>query len=321
MIAINSDILREIHRRLRGKIDIIIAKKKNNLIQLYDNPFKTKNKREQESLTPAEYLYLGLLIQNFESIVLADPNEIQVFEQKFSRIISGVRMSKHHQLFKNELVVRMGYTELRNEFYPEYFEEIGIKTCVYCNSQLALTVRKVDGTKSAKFQVDHFLAKSEYPCFSISFYNLYPVCGPCNGSKSSNYVDFTLYSNDYKDYSNSSFKFRIDSKSLLKYRVNGIQSKLEVKFEDHGAGVNETFAIEGIYNAQKDLAEELVLKSMIYNKTYSESLKSSLERLYREKAPLVDRLLIGNYTKDRDIHKRPMAKFTMDIARQLNLIK
>lgn len=85
--------------------------------------------------------------------------------------------------------------------------------------------------------------------------------------------------------------------------------------------INDTFAIESIYKTQLDIAEELVLKSMIYNKQCTESLRISLAKLYRDKAPMLERLLVGNYINETDIHKRPVSKFTQDIARQLKLIK
>jgi hypothetical protein len=35
---------------------------------------------------------------------------------------------------------------------------------------------------------------------------------------------------------------------------------------------------------------------------------------------LFKRTLVGNYTEDKDIHKRPMSKIVMDIAKDLDLI-
>ena len=323
MIAINAQILEDIYVNDQAAIDAIIARQKAEVDAFRQTPNRIVNRVVTPmTLSPTQQDYLDTLLGDFEDIVRANTNDLTRFEGIFRGIISGAQMrTTANKAFRNELIKRMGYTDLRDHFYPDYFEKVGIKSCVYCNSQLALTVRNVDGEKSAKFQVDHFLPKSEYPCFSISFYNLYPVCGPCNRSKSTNYVDFKLYSSDYMDYRESKFAFTLDKVSLLRYRVNGDMYNLKVNFEDHGAGVKETFAIEGIYNEQKDIAEELVLKSMIYNRTYSESLKTSLNELYKGKAPMLERLMVGNYTKETDIHKRPMSKFTMDIARQLKLIK
>lgn len=323
MISINAQILEDIYKSDKANIDSIIVNKKTELKSFIDNPTRIVSRKPVNiTLTVEQENYLNYLYNNFEDIVLANTLSLQSFVVNFNNIIeSNLIKTTPFKEFRNELINRLGYKELRDSFYPDYFEKIGIKSCVYCNSQLALTVRNVDGEKNAKFQVDHYYPKSEYPCFSISFYNLYPVCGPCNNSKSSNSVIFNLYSNNFIDYTSSNFKFSLDKKSLLKYRINGINSELKIVFtEPHNANFNNTFAINGIYDTQKDIAEELVLKSMIYNKAYTDSLKNGLTKLYKKKAPMLERLIIGNYTDERDIHKRPMSKFVQDIARQLKLI-
>ena len=35
----------------------------------------------------------------------------------------------------------------------------------------------------------------------------------------------------------------------------------------------------------------------------------------------IDRMIIGNYSKPEETFKRPMSKYTQDIARQLKIIK
>lgn len=324
MITINSQILKNIFDEHKTEFDSIIASKKMEVIDLFHNPtYISKGKKKKLSLTRVSRVYLLNLIDNFENIVMANSTELHNHKNKFDSIICpSVMKSNTYKLFRNELLRRMGYKDLRNDTYTWYFEKVGIKACVYCNSQLTITVLNVKRKKVAKFQVDHFISKDKYPCFSISFYNLYPVCGPCNNVKSSrNSVVFNLYSDNYIDYKSSLFRFALDKKSLVKYRVNGNESEIIIKFhEPLGSNFEKTFAIEGIYNTQRDIAEELIIKSIIYSKSYLESLKQSLKSLYKHKAPMLERLLIGNYIEERDIHKRPMAKFTMDIARQLKLI-
>ncbi|AZA93617.1 Uncharacterised protein [Chryseobacterium nakagawai] len=323
MISINSKILIDIHIKDKLNIDALISSRKAELLHFINNPTKIVNRKPTSIVLIGNQLaYLQELYGNFEKIVLANTFEIQNFKIVFDSIIS-VKLMKTttYKEFRNELNRRLGYKDLRDNFYSEYFEKIGIKTCVYCSSQYALTVRTVNGKKCAKFQVDHYYSKSDYPCFSISFYNLYPVCGPCNNSKSTNTTNFNLYSDDFNEYKSSKFKFELDKKSLLKYRVNGINSELKLKFKEPlGSNFNSLFAIEGIYETQKDIAEELVLKSIIYNQSYTNSLKNALKKLYKDKSPMLEQLLIGNYINEADIHKRPMAKFTQDIAKQLKLL-
>jgi hypothetical protein len=325
MITINQNIISENLIKFDKDIDCIIAKAKQSVIDFLNNPDKKGAKGKSRipiTLSQEESNYLNILIADFEIIVKACPKKLNQFKKDFDNIIKGADLSKNHKEFKNELLVRMGYSALRNDFYARFFEKTGIKACVYCNSQLAVSVRTINGTRSAKFQIDHFLPKSEYPCFSISFYNLLPVCGPCNGKKNVKDLNFKVYSDNPFDLRNSPFVFELDKKSIISYRVNGTQDKLKVIFHDKSTiGFNETFDIEGIYSSQKDLAEELVLKSIIYNENYLKSLKNSFKMLYPNKIPMAERLLVGNYTREKDIHRRPMSKFTQDIARQLKLIK
>lgn len=320
MIAINSQIIENILNDDKMTIDDFIAKKKTELLYFLDNSVKIVDlKVKGLFLTTDQINYVQYLVFFLDKIVRAKKVDLDKYKITFEGIISTQEMkSKGSKLFRAEIIRILGYEKLRDFYYPFYFEKIGIKSCVYCNSQLAITVMNIDNKKKAKFQVDHFFPKSEYPCFSISFYNLYPVCGSCNNSKSITPLKFSLYSDNYVDYKSSNFQFILDKKSLIKYRVNGNQNELLIKFNN--SSFNEIFAIEGIYNTQKDIAEELVLKSMIYNKAYTESLKNSLLKLFKNKTPSIERLMLGNYMDEKDIHKRPMAKFTQDIAKQLKLI-
>lgn len=325
MISINTALIDNLLDTNASEIDLLIKEAKQSVINFRNLPDRRgtrANPRIPIVLSQVQTNYLNKLIADFENIVKASPKKLKLLKAEFDLIVNGEDLSKHHKEFKNELLIRMGYAKLRNDYYADYFESTGLKTCVYCNSQLAVSVRSFKGGKSAKFQVDHFLPKSEYPCFSISFFNLIPVCGPCNGKKSASSIDFDVYSDDPIDLIDSPFKFRLDKRSIVSYRVNGVKEKLIVKFDDPlNKGFNKNFDIEGIYSTQKDLAEELVLKSIIYNESYLKSLRNSFKKLYPNKIPMAERLLVGNYTRTKDIHKRPMSKFTQDIARQLKIIK
>lgn len=65
---------------------------------------------------------------------------------------------------------------------------------------------------------------------------------------------------------------------------------------------------------------ELIQKKEIYTESYKQHLAKQFKDLFKDES-IINRLIIGNYDTVEDIHKRPMAKFTQDIARQLNLIK
>lgn len=322
MIAINTQVLEKLIQERKLVIDQAIAKRKAAIKKMLDLAKKGKGKSVPKSLLPAQITYLEYLHHHFREIVFANCKSLDKFKAHFDGIISDTQMGQStHKEFREELLKKMGYDRLRDSLYPELFSETGIRVCIYCNAQYALTVKNIKGKSVAKFQVDHHLPKAKYPCFSISFYNLYPVCGSCNLSKSDGKVIFNLYSDSYADYSRSGFRFALDKASLVKYRVNGQNVRLKVKIEEpDGCGVVDKFSLEGIYEHHRDIAEELVLKSMVYNQAYKDTLKASFDGLYKDKMPMFERLLTGNYTEEMDLHKRPLAKFTQDIAKQLKLI-
>ena len=106
------------------------------------------------------------------------------------------------------------------------------------------------------------------------------------------------------------------------------RDKIEIIFKDPSkpdrettvvGSFQDTFDIEGIYETQKDLVEELILKATVYDASYRESLVKSFPELFTD-ASLSNRFFLGTYTEPEDIHKRPMTKFTQDIAKQLGLM-
>ena len=233
----------------------------------------------------------------------------------------------------NQIIKALGYKTLRENFYPQYFKHIGIKACVYCNSQYTVSVdvkeylkTKVNDHAFAKFQVDHHHNKAAYPFLSISLYNLYPACASCNVAKSETAVDFDLYTDTV---SPSRYSFNFDLNSRAKYLLDKKSEDIKFSFIDpdqskpkeKGKGCfQDTFDIEGIYNTQKDIVEELIIKAEIYNEAYKETLKNNFPELFGNEN-LSNRVFLGNYTDPEDIHKRPLAKFMQDIARNLKLIE
>lgn len=101
------------------------------------------------------------------------------------------------------------------------------------------------------------------------------------------------------------------------------KSKLIINFEANDPYLlvnhNDLFRIEEIYATQKDVAEEIILKATAYTDDYKKYLVDSFEGLFPDKA-LVNRLLVGNYVRPEETHKRPLSKFMQDIAKQVGLI-
>ncbi|MVO09458.1 hypothetical protein GOQ30_09840 [Flavobacterium sp. TP390] len=287
-----------------------------------------------------ERLYVQKIIDKYDTILRATPSEIEVLIKEFNLICnSGIlnkKIKPNDKLKLNEKIVKaMRYDEVRNSEFHHIVNATGIKTCVYCNSQLTVVTsfsfydkkeKKRKKKIMAKFELDHYYPKSKYPFLSTSFFNLYPVCGNCNRAKHDNPIAFELYSSNPNDL--EVFNFWIDDKSILDYWLDPVKnhSNLKIGLEcingdyDYLNNYNSMFGIQGIYDTQTDLAEELVHKAKVYSNSYKKSLVENFKDLFPDKM-ILNRIIIGNYAESSEIHKRPMAKYTQDIARQLGLIK
>jgi hypothetical protein len=310
----------------QNKVKIIIENHKNEMdLHICDARVRVKSMIKSGIYVDDELKYLKSIYFKLRAIVLAQPVDIEDFIKKFESIIPSTTInSEVKKDFRNKIIEELDYKGLRSTFLPKYFRDVGIKSCVYCNSMLAITAESEGGRLRAKFQVDHFFAKSKFPFLSISLFNLYPVCGPCNNVKSTSESEFKLYSQsaliNYDDY-----KFKLIRASVAKYLITREIAHLKIEFIEpkllgkDTKSLQDLFDIKGIYNTQLDLAEELIIKARIYNKPYKNFLATSFPKLFN-KSNLSNRVLIGNYTNPEDVHRRPMAKFTQDIAKQLKLI-
>lgn len=303
----------------------------SNLKKLRDSLGKIKHINQR--------LYIQTIIDKYKHILNASPSEIKELIKEFDVINKSGFLDKKinpkDKLKFNELIVKaMRYDEVRKSDVHHFVNATDIKTCVYCNSQLAVVTsfsfydkreKKRKKKIMAKFELDHYYPKSKYPFLCTSFFNLYPVCGNCNRAKHDNHIDFELYSSN--PYDLEIFNFWIDDQSILNYWLDPVKDhkNLKVRLEclngdyDYLNNYNSMFGIQGIYDTQTDLAEELVHKAKVYSNSYKESLVDTFKDLFPDKM-ILNRIIVGNYADACEIHKRPMAKYTQDIAKQLGLI-
>lgn len=285
-----------------------------------------------DGITPArKRQYLELIISDFDLILEASPSSIEDYAVKFSNIIDPAAIPAS---FHNAIVEALGYEKLRKTEFPKIFQQTNIKTCVYCHSLLTVAVntklyeRSVGAnnagdvrTRKLKFELDHLHAKSSYPGLSISFFNLLPACANCNRAKSFKPTHFRLYTDGNVT---DDFRFSLDRDSIIKYWNTRKTADLKIVFQ-HLTGTqkqrddfNNMFGIEFIYETQKDIVEELLYKKAVYSKGYRTLLKNNFKRLFKSEE-MIKRIVLGNYFLPEDVHKRPMAKFTQDIANDIKL--
>ncbi len=293
-----------------------------------------------DDLRPQKHIthrtYVKKIIDEYDDIIKATPSKIKKIIKEFAKIDNGRILNEcvpYKKIkFHDAIVNAMRYDALRDKEFNSYLKASGIKACIYCNSQSTIVIdykyfnnktKKKIRVKKAKLELDHYYAKSKFPFLSTSFYNLYPVCGNCNRSKSNNYINFELYTT--KQTEQDIFHFKIDDNSILNYWLSLNKEDLKVEFQSINGDLNylekynKMFDIQGIYDTQKDIAEELVHKAKVYSPAYRNDLVDNFTELFPDKA-ILNRLIIGNYDKADELHKRPMAKFMQDIAKDLKII-
>jgi hypothetical protein len=295
----------------------------SDLENLKESEIFCKSKRNQ---------YLINIIQSLDNLLTAKPTQMLEFKNEFERIIPVNNMDGK---FAAKIICALKYGELRNnKECLKIIQNLNIKACPYCNANLTIVLEypykitrkglfKKGEIKERKgnFDLDHFYPKLKHPYLGISFFNLIPCCSNCNRSKQDNPIEFHLFEEtDDLDV----FNFMIDEESFDQYLKTKNRNDLIVSFESSNEDLKSNheyyFKITELYKTQLDVAEEIVHIKEAYNMEYKRDLVNTWNSLFPDTA-LIDQLLIRNYTKPDEIHKRPLAKFTQDIARQLKLIK
>jgi len=127
--------------------------------------------------------------------------------------------------------VIFNYTAFRaSDFCKDLFSEINFQstTCPYCNdNKLNITKLKSNSSSKTKLKayldLDHFYSKSEHPYFSISFFNLLPVCHDCNsGDKGEKPFTIETHIHPYCDSFDDYYKFSISLTTLLGDPIDSI---------------------------------------------------------------------------------------------------
>lgn len=275
--------------------------------------------------------YVQTIINNYSEIITLQSNEFQSYcddnfgltkAQLATKITPPIGNTRFEKKRLYELILEaMRYDAVRDKEYLSYIKKIGIKSCIYCNAQFSVTTKATNGRLSGKYELDHFYPKSTYPFLSTSFFNLALSCSHCNKSKSDKTALFSLFVTDYNLIDR--FSFSLDKRSMLRYLLTQNEQELKIIFSSVDANLTadheSLFHITELYNEHKDIVEEIIWKSKIYNKSYTDSLSDSFCKLFPQTSNF-NRFILGNYDNPSDMHKRPMSKLIQDIARQLKLI-
>lgn len=192
-----------------------------------------------------------------------------------------------------------------------YIFSLKVRTCPYCNRQYVTPILTSNG--KSRGNLDHLLPKSKYPYFSMSIYNLVPVCNSCNsslkGDKEFSFASLNPYEESLDYY--ISFKANISS--------DDIYIKIDKKNDYNQEAIKEvlgTYKLELQYNYHKNQVKELIIKRLAYSEKYINDLITNKKLSNISKDEIMENLI--GYSKDsKYINNEPLSKFRKDIVHQL----
>lgn len=293
---------------------------------------------------PSGTLYLDYLEEVARDYDNADPSKnllvlkpsdidkyVQKYENKFLKLDLGRELvykvqsgGKHpgpkKKKFWELIVDAMHYENDVRPLMIPIIKALGIKACVYCNVQYALTVKHSKGL----FELDHRYPKSKYPFLCTSFFNLQPSCPSCNHGKKNTTSDFGLYTNDvthlkpFHLLTNPQIYFKNGTLDPTRITVHLIASDVNNKsFVQLALQHEKDFNIDDTYRELVDVAEETMWRCRAYDNTYKELFKNNFPEIYDKEA--LHRFIFGSYAEG-SVHKRPLTKLIRDIEEDMKVV-
>lgn len=265
------------------------------------------------------------IIADLPVILKASPTELKRRADAIDANQQGVFCTKNNghlgsTALGTALLEAFNYQNYRKTVLVEVARRLNVKTCPYCNMHYTLYAnekKKRSTTKLVRFQFDHFFDKMRYPMLSMSFYNLIPSCSVCNQGKSSRHLSLAYH--PYASDICNQFHFELTD-PLGPYTSARVNDEVEISLVPE-VGVNQqefddyvnTFHLKSLYSRHGDVVQE------VFDKAYEDPYYHNPENfifLSSRATDYLKRLWLGNYVKQEEIEKRPLAKFMQDMWKQ-----
>ncbi|RKD96807.1 HNH endonuclease [Marinifilum flexuosum] len=258
--------------------------------------------------------------KQIKNLILATPSLLRQIANK----VGGVLNTKDAQNFNLGFIKTKynSFTGREEHLYrpSDLVENLGIKVCPYCNRTFIISTKRKNGEIKRTDQLDHFFPKSRYPYLALCFYNLIPSCSACNHIKKEQEIGLSPYEIERAD-DVITFEWKPKDSSFAYPKGNILITPTpNTKVNGQMQSNIDAFGLKDLYQNHDDVVKELLLKGEIYTKEYIDSLVESFPDLI-ENEEVATRLITCNYTSEEDLGKRPLAKLTRDIAREVKFIK
>ena len=310
---------------------IVIDKDIEDIAEAYKKEIETLSIKEDLEALQRQYAgneadYIGKIVSLWPEMITVKPDVYTKYhEDYFAQYDEDGQKEVNLSSIYKSIVDALHYDDVQAKIFPKYARLMGIRSCVYCNAQFAVSAKKGKTDRGKVFRstytLDHWKPKSKYPYMAVSFYNLYPCCSPCNQTKSNKKSYWDLYCKPSEDI--NPYLFKIEDDSLLNYEFDWDAEKLEIQFLDKNTGLipmgyDDYFHIRKLYANFKGEVEEVIWRKRTYNDAMLEAMKES--ELYKVRPEEIHRFIYGYYENENDILKRPLAKLLQDVGKQMDSI-
>jgi hypothetical protein len=219
----------------------------------------------------------------FEDIVKADYSKLKEIIKKYGSCTYAL------------LEFRKIYRSFRRRYGMDLSKSLDITVCPYCNRNYI----------NASVDFDHFFPISEYSLFSLSIYNLIPVCSACNRIKNNKTLLISPY-DELKTTDNLlTFSPTLESINITYPTPKAIDPDMQTNID--------IFNLKDSYKIHADIVAEIQFKAQKYCRTYVKGL-SQITGF----TPIINmtpqEFYYNNYLSEENYYKRPLSKMTKDVV-------
>lgn len=314
-----ADILLEDRNKLAEKYDWI-----NEYIKLCDftayYSALQELTKEKRIYTPLRIKYLdqyrGYYLEALISELAIDEAVLTHSWPNFDKLhLAAQRCCQDLNLIIGEV---LDYSFMPQQIRHQLYQKMDVQVCPYCNRQYIHTVSATE-KETYLGDLDHFYPKSIYQLFSLSLWNLTPVCKPCNqlfkrqynreilSPMESGFDDDCILKIHYQDVSsmsgiNDHFTFNWEiQESAPEDKKEQIQQNLDM------------FSLNEIYQFHKQDIQNILRRRHLRSKLLADR-QDALLGDFRLPAEDVNRLFYGTSLNKDKFHKELLGKMVYDVV-------
>jgi len=279
---------------------------------------ETKKTKTYTSLR-RQYLndFKGYYLEKFLLKLAIDEDELVRSWDNFNKLKkeAAICCRNASQFISHILDYKMLSAQVRQELY----QKMDIDVCPYCNRQYIHTI-SITTSGTYLGDLDHFYPQSCYQLFSLSLWNLIPVCKPCNQLLKRFFNKHIL--SPFEGGFDDDCIFRAIPKDTAAYF--GLNDHLTLKWEIQSHTMPEKrkkiqqnldmFRLDDVYQFQVENVKSILFSRYLHSRAYFDKVDGILAKLSLPEEE-INRLRYRTSLDKEQFHKELLGKMTYDIVK------